>query len=70
VHWVWRRIRMLGFTRCSNDFGQDWREVTEEYKPWRCRPLRDKMADALPPEWTVETVCFTLGIRGIYAEAR
>ncbi len=25
---------------------------------------------ALPPERTVETGCFTLGIRGIYAEAR
>ena len=26
------------------------------------------MAAALPPEWTVEIVCFTIGIRGSYAE--
>ena len=69
MHWGQRRIRILEFTRC-NDFRQDWREVTDEYKVERYQPLRDKMAAALPPEWTVETVCFTLGIRGSYAESR
>jgi hypothetical protein len=28
------------------------------------------MAAGLPPPWSVETVCFTLGIRGSYAEAQ
>ena len=28
------------------------------------------MAAGLPPAWSVETVCFTLGIRGSYAEAQ
>ena len=36
----------------------------------RCASVRDKMAAGLPPAWSVETVCFTLGIRGSYAEAQ
>ncbi len=28
------------------------------------------MVAGLPPPWSVETVCFTLGIRGSYAEAQ
>lgn len=67
VHWGRRRVRILEFTRC-NDYRPDWRETTEDYKTERYRPLRDKMAAALPPEWTVEIVCFTIGIRGSYAE--
>ena len=69
VHWGRRRVRILEFTRC-NDYRSDWRETTEEYKTTRYQPLRDKMAAGLPPAWSVETVCFTLGIRGSYAESR
>jgi hypothetical protein len=60
---------VLEFTR-ANDYRPDWHETTEDYKTERYRPLRDKMAAGLPPPWSVETVCFTLGIRGSYAEAQ
>jgi hypothetical protein len=69
VHWGRRRVRVLEFTR-ANDYRPDWHETTEDYKTERYRPLRDKMAAGLPPSWSVETVCFTLGIRGSYAEAQ
>ncbi len=59
---------MLEFTR-ANDYLPDWHETIEDYKTERYRPLRIKMAAGLPPTWSVETVCFTLGIRGSYAEA-
>ncbi len=32
VHWSRRMLRILEFTRC-NDYRQDWRETTEQYKP-------------------------------------
>ncbi len=69
VLWGRRRVWVLEFTR-ANDYRQDWHETTEYYKTERYRPLRDKMAAGLPPPWSVETVCFTLGIRGSYAEAQ
>ena len=69
VHWGRRRVRALEFIR-TNDYRLDWHETTEDYKTERYRPLRDKMAGGLPPPWSVETVCFTLGIRGSYAEAQ
>ena len=62
-------IRIMEFTRC-NDYRPDWRETTETYKTARYKGLRDKMKAALPPEWSVEIVCFTLGIRGSNAESR
>jgi hypothetical protein len=68
VHWGLRRVRILEFTRCNDR--SDWRETTEEYITTRYQPLCDKMAAGLPPAWSVETVCFTLGIRGSYAESR
>jgi hypothetical protein len=69
VHWGRRRVRVLEFTR-ANDYLQDWHVTTEDYKTERYRPLRDKMAAGLQPPWSVKTVCFTLGIRGSYAEAQ
>ena len=69
VHWGRRMIRIMEFTRC-NDYRPDWRETTETYKTARYQGLRDKVKAALPPEWSVEIVCFTLGIRGSYAESR
>ncbi len=44
------------------------REVFIQSTTARYKGLRDKMKAALPPEWSVEIVCFTLGIRGSYAE--
>jgi hypothetical protein len=68
VHWGRRMVRILEFTRC-NDFGQDWRETTEQYKSCRYQPLRDRMTKLLPRGWSVEIVNFTLGIRGSFAES-
>ena len=67
VHWGQHMIRILEFTRC-NDYRQDWRETTEQYKTRRYQPLRDRMAELLPRGWSVEIVNFTLGIRGSFAE--
>ena len=69
VHWGRRMIRILEFTRC-NDYRQDWRETTEQYKTGRYQPLRDRMTELLPRGWSVEIVNFTLGIRGSFAESR
>ena len=67
VHWGRRLLRILEFTRC-NDYRQDWRETTEQYKTGRYQPLRDRMTELLPRGWSVEVVNFTLGIRGSFAE--
>ena len=69
VHWGRRMIRILEFTRC-NDYRQDWRETTEQYKSARYQPLRDRMTELLPRGWSVEIVNFTVGIRGSFAESR
>ena len=68
VHWGRRMLRILEFTRC-NDYRQDWRETTEQYKTRRYQPLRDRMAELLPRGWSVEVVNFTLGIRGSFTES-
>ncbi len=60
---------MLEFTR-ANDYRPDWHEMTEDYKTERYRPLRDKIAAGLRPPWSGDTICFTLGISGSYAEAQ
>ena len=62
-------IRILEFTRC-NDYRQDWRETTEQYKSARYQPLRDRMTELLPRGWSVQIVNFTVGIRGSFAESR
>ena len=67
VHWGRRLLRILEFTRC-NDYRQDWRETTEQYKTRRYQSLRDRMTELLPRGWSVEVVNFTLGIRGSFAE--
>jgi hypothetical protein len=71
VHWGRRMIRIMEFTWC-NDYRSDWQETTETYKTARHQGLRDEIKAAIPPEckWSVEIVCFTLGIRGSYAESR
>jgi hypothetical protein len=64
----WGR-HMIRIMEC-NDYRTEWRETTETYKIARYQGLRDKIEAALPPDWSVEIVCFTLGIRGSYAESR
>jgi hypothetical protein len=36
--------------------------MTDIYKTARYQGLRDKIKAALPPEWSVEVLCFTLGL--------
>ena len=69
VHWGRRRVRVREFT-CVYDYRPDWHETTGDYKTERYRPLRDNMAAGLTPAWSVETVCFTLGFLGSYADAQ
>jgi hypothetical protein len=52
---------ILEFTR-SNDGVDDWQTQTDA-------PLRDKLA-ALLPGWKVETIAFSLGIRGSFNEEK
>jgi hypothetical protein len=57
VHLGRHMIRIMEFTRCD-DYRTDWRETTETYKTAWYQGLRDKIKAALPPEWSVEIVCF------------
>ena len=53
VHWGRRRVWILEFSRC-NDYRQDWRETTEQYKTDRYQPLRDRMTELLPRGGSVD----------------
>ena len=66
IHWGRRAVYVLEFTR-PNDWAVDWQTRTDEYKEGRYAPLRDKIAGLLPG-WKVETIAFSLGIRGSYNE--
>ena len=68
VHWGRRVVFILEFTR-PNDGADDWQTRTDAYKEERYRPLRDKLA-ALLPGWKVETIAFSLGIRGSFNEEK
>jgi len=68
VHWGRRVVFILEFTR-PNDGADDWQTRTDTYKEERYRPLRDKLA-ALLPGWKVETIAFSLGIRGSFNEEK
>ena len=47
----------------------DWQIRTDAYKEERYAPLREKIAGLLPG-WKVETITFSLGIRGSYNEEK
>lgn len=66
IHWGRRVVYVLEFTR-PNDWAVDWQTRTDAYKEERYVPLRDKIAGLLPG-WKVETIAFSLGIRGSYNE--
>jgi hypothetical protein len=68
VHWGHRVVFILEFTR-PNDGSDDWQTRTDAYKEERYRPLRDKLA-VLLPGWKVETIAFSLGIRGSFNEEK
>ena len=68
VHWGQRAVYILEFTR-PNDGADDWQTRTDAYKEERYIPLRDKLAGLLPG-WKVETIAFSLGIRGSFNEEK
>jgi len=67
ISWSQRKVCILEFTR-AYDAGEDWAEVTDERKRRRYAPLQNKMCRCLPPNWQVETLLFTVGVRGSLAE--
>ena len=67
ISWSQRRVYVLEITR-AYDAGEDWAEVTDERKQRRYEPLREKMSRFLPPAWQVETLLFTVRVRGSLAE--
>jgi hypothetical protein len=67
MSWSQLRVYILEITR-AYDAGEDWAEVTDERKQRRYEPLREKMSRFLPPAWQVETLLFTVGVRGALAE--
>jgi hypothetical protein len=69
ISWSQRRVYVLEITR-AYDAGEDWAEVTDERKQRRYEPLREKMSRFPPPAWQVETLLFTVGVRGSLAEKR
>ena len=68
VHWGHRVVFILEFTR-PNDGADDWQTRTDVYKEERYAPLKDKLAGLLPG-WKVETIAFSLGIRGSFNEEK
>ena len=67
VHWGQRVVFILEFTRPID--GGDWQTRTDAYKEERYCQLRDKLAGLLPG-WKVETIAFSLGIRGSFNEEK
>ena len=68
VHWGQLVVFILEFTR-PNDGRDDWQTLTDAYKEERYSLLRDKLAGLLPG-WKVETIAFSLGIRGSFNEEK
>lgn len=66
ISWAKKTIYILEFTR-PNDSRPDWDAITGDYKRGRYQPVRDCIHRSLPT-WTVEILCFTMGIRGSYNE--
>ena len=67
IHWGQATAYILEFTRPS-DSRIDWHTTNDLYKRERYTPLMTKMRTHLTHEWTVEILCFTLGVRGSYHE--
>lgn len=67
IHWGQATAYILEFTRPS-DSRIDWHTSNDLYKRERYTPLMTKMRSHLTQEWTVEILCFTLGVRGSYHE--
>jgi ribonuclease HI len=67
IHWGQATAYILEFTRPS-DSRIDWHTRNDLYKRERYTPLMTKMRTHLTQEWTVEILCFTLGVRGSYHE--
>jgi hypothetical protein len=67
IHWGQATAYILEFTRPS-DSRIDWHTTNDLHKRERYTPLMTKMRTHLTQEWTVEILCFTLGVRGSYQE--
>ena len=67
ISWSQQKVCILEFTR-AYDASEDWAEVTDERKRRRYAPLQEKMGRCLPPPWQVDTLLFTVGVRGSLAE--
>lgn len=67
ISWSQRKVYILEFTR-AYDSSEDWAEVTDERKRRRYAPLQEKMGRHLPFPWQVDTLLFTVGVRGSLEE--
>ncbi len=66
VHWSGRVLFLLEFTR-AGDGKEDWHTTTDAYKRQRYQQVQETLALNLSG-WTVDTLTFTIGIRGSYSE--
>ena len=66
VHWSGRVLFLLEFTR-AGDGKEDWHTTTDAYKRQRYQQVQETLARNLSG-WTVDTLTFTIGIRGSYSE--
>jgi len=66
IDWSGRVLLLLEFTR-AGDWRDDWHIATDAYKQTRYRAVQETLARHLPA-WSVETLTWTLGIRGSYSE--
>jgi hypothetical protein len=69
VNWGRRQLVILEFTR-AYDSRAEWAEVTDEGKRRKYRSLQNKLKSNLPEQWQVETIAFSVGVRGSVDEVR
>jgi hypothetical protein len=67
VSWEERKLFIMEFTR-PNDKDSDFSLSTDRTKSDRYLPLRERLSQLLP-EWEVDVLPFTVGIRGTLDEA-
>ena len=67
VNWGSATLYLLEFTR-PNDSDPEWDVCTDRYKKTKYQPICDRIRLSMPA-WTVETLTFSLGIRGSFNEA-